>query len=107
MHTLPQWSSPHFINDGKPAFSPPPVMVDGSTTSSSSVPSSVSSSDNAVAAVIPQQSESKPQKTHKADVQSFVQRGEEMFLIPNGLSDIAAFGVALLIISLTPFLFKH
>ena len=84
MHTLPQWSSPHFMNDGKPSFSPPPVMMDSPGT-----------------ALVPHPN------NHKQDVQSLIRRSEEMFLIPNGLSDVVAFGVALLIISLLPFLLQH
>ena len=37
-------------------------------------------------------------------LQSFAQRGGEIFLIPNGLGDVVAFGAALLIITLAPFL---
>lgn len=37
---------------------------------------------------------------------NFVEQGEELFLIPNGLSDAVAFGAALLIIAATPTLFS-
>lgn len=88
MHTLPRWSSPHFVNNGKPSFSPPPSTM-----------------------MVPQQSGSTaatmtPPPSPSTSIQSMILRGEEMFLIPNGLADIAAFGLALLILSLTPFFFQ-
>ncbi len=41
-----------------------------------------------------------------SSIQLFIRRSEEMFLIPNGLADIAAFGLALLILSLVPILLQ-
>jgi len=82
MHTLPSpQTSPHFMNDGKRSFYPPHMMV-----------------QNGAAAVTINQHHS-----NQSDLQSLIRQGEEMFLIPNGFSDIVAFGVALLILSLAPF----
>ena len=81
MNTLPQWSSPNFINDGKPAFSPSPVMPD-------------SVGDEVI---------SKQPEHQTMNMNSIIRRSEEMFLIPNGLSDVVVFGTALLIIALFPF----
>jgi len=89
MHTLPRWSSPHFIINGKPSFSPPPVMMD--------------TSGNAAAASSLQQEH----QLNTMDMKSMIRTGEQMFLVPNGLADIVSFGVALLIISMAPFLFVH
>lgn len=89
MHTLPRWSSPHFIINGKPSFSPPPVMMD--------------TSGNAAATSSLQQEH----QNHTMDMKSMIRTGEQMFLVPNGLADIVSFGVALLIISMAPFLFVH
>ena len=84
MNTLPK-ESPHYLTNGKHDFSPPPVMVESTGV-----------------AVAPH-----PEGHPDHNMQSFIQQSEEMFLIPNGFSDVAAFGAALLIISLAPFLFNH
>jgi hypothetical protein len=41
---------------------------------------------------------------HDHTLQDFVEQGEELFLLPNGLSDAFAIGAALLIIAATPYL---
>mmetsp|Transcript_5111 Transcript_5111/g.6601 ORF Transcript_5111/g.6601 Transcript_5111/m.6601 type:complete len:202 (+) Transcript_5111:241-846(+) len=72
MHTLP---SPHYITDRKPTFYPPHTVTqdDAGATAMNHRP--------------------------KSDLKSFVRQSEEMFLIPNGFSDIVAFGLALLILN--------
>ncbi len=92
MHTLPQWSSPHFINNGKPSFSPPPMMMD--------------SSDNAALPHVHHQQEEQQHK-NVMDMKSMIRRGEEMFLMPNGFADLVAFAVAFFIISLSSFIFMQ
>jgi hypothetical protein len=91
MHTLPRWSSPHFITNGKPSFSPPPMMID--------------SSGNVAMDPNHQHQHDKRSNNPMNNMKSMIQRSEEMFLIPNGLGDFVAFAVAFFIISLTPFLF--
>ena len=87
MHTLPRWSSPHFMNNGKPSFAPPPTTIQIGGTSS--------------AAALTPPAQSGATSSKNPNIQSFIQRSEELFLIPNGLADVAAFGLALLILSLT------
>jgi hypothetical protein len=88
MHTLPQWSSPHFMNNGKPSFSPPPMMMDSSGN----------------AAMSHEHHQQEKQHNNVMDMKSMIRRGEEMFLMPNGFADFVAFAVAFLIISLSSFL---
>lgn len=114
MHTLPSsGSSPHFItNNGKPSFSPPPIMVDVSGNEDSQAPSvMIDSSNNAVSTTtttIAMQHDDDHDHGDAASLwNTMIRQGEEMFLIPNGLSDIVAFGIALLILSLAPFFIFH
>lgn len=45
---------------------------------------------------------------HHSDhtLRDYIEQGEELFLMPNGLADAAAFGMALIIISLAPFVLQ-
>lgn len=97
MHTLPRWSSPHFMNNGKPSFTPPPIMVQ----------SGAGSNDNGSSTVAMTQPPSAQSKNrNNSNIQSFMQRAEELFLIPNGLGDIVAFGCVLLILAFAPYFFQ-
>ena len=46
------------------------------------------------------------QSLNKHRKKNFVEQGEELFLIPNGLSEAVAFGTALLIIAAAPTIFS-
>jgi len=39
-------------------------------------------------------------------MKDYIEQGEELFLMPNGLADAFAFGMALLILSIAPFIFS-
>lgn len=88
MHTLPSPQlSPHFMTNGKTTFYPPHLAIQSNAGTTGAM--------------------DEHQRHHQksdTNLQSFVRQGEEMFLIPNGFSDIVAFGVALLILSIAPFI---
>ena len=44
---------------------------------------------------------------HDHTLKDYVEQGEELFLMPNGLSDAIAFGAALLLIGAAPFLVQN
>lgn len=97
MHTLPRWSSPHFMNNGKPSFAPPPMTMQSGGSGSTAVMTTPRSP----------QSSTTSKKKKKPNIQSFIRQSEELFLIPNGLADVAVFGLALLILSLTQFFLQQ
>lgn len=58
--------------------------------------------DNAVAAIA-----NPDYYHHDHTLRDYVEQGEELFLIPNGLGDVVAFGAALFIVAMAPLMAGH
>eukprot|EP00979_Chaetoceros_neogracilis_P016592 scaffold8717_cov260-Chaetoceros_neogracile.AAC.9 len=44
---------------------------------------------------------------HDHTLRDYVEQGEELFLMPNGVAETFAFGASLFIIAMSPLMFQH
>lgn len=102
MHTLPQWSSPHFMTNGKASFSPPPSMISPQSKQQEQreKEESLQTSQNESLTSASVSSSVTATKNPPPAVKSFFHRSGDMFLIPNGVGDAAAIVGVLLLVSL-------